>query len=485
MNHSRDLELSASDFEKLLEAVMQRLRVYIAGIESHPLDLSGKADDAFLRTMVEPAPEFGTKLKDLLDLIFEEGTVKSLNPTAPGFMGYVPGGGLLHAGVADLISNTLNRYVGVAAVAPVFAQLEANVIRWFCEIVGFPVTARGFLTSGGSMASLSALITARHIMLGESFSQAVIYVSDQIHHCVNKAALLAGFPRSNIRVIEGDAAFRLSPEKVETAIQLDRAAGLTPFMIAASAGTTNTGAVDPLPALGALATRENMWFHVDAAYGGFFCMTDRGRETLAGIEQADSLVLDPHKTLFLPYGTGALLVRDGNHLKATHSSVAEYMPPMQEEDAFVDFCELSPELTRPFRGLRVWLPMKLHGLSTFRTYLDEKLDLAQWVQSQIELNPELEVLAPAELSILAFAVSGDGISLEERNTRTRRLLQFINNKNRIHLTGTMLKAVYAIRIAISVFRTHKEQLEILLEDLKEGLDQIQQSSRAVARDPNV
>lgn len=471
---TKALELSNDELEQLVKSAMDRITGYLAGIEDHPVDTSNAVDQGYIRSLVEPAPEKGTAVESLLELLFERGAGESLNPTSPGFMGYVPGGGLIHAGVADLIASTLNRYVGVATVAPVLAQIEANVIRWFCEIVGYPKSARGFLTSGGSLASMSAIITARHTQLGESFSRGVIYVSDQVHHCVNKAAILAGFPRANVRVLEADASFRLDPQDVLAAIREDRARGLTPFLLAASAGTTNTGAVDPLPALAAMAKKEKLWFHVDAAYGGFFCMTDRGKQILQGISQADSIVLDPHKTLFLPYGTGALLVQNGNHLKATHSSVAAYMPPMQQEDAFVDFCELSPELTRPFRGLRVWLPIKMHGLSVFRAYLDEKLDLARWIQLRLEEISALRILAPAELSILAFAItdaSADN-SVDVLNLMTKELLQRINKKNRIHLTGTTVKGVFAIRIAISSFRTHQDRMQMLLDDILESLSEM-------------
>ncbi|MEM8486774.1 MAG: aminotransferase class V-fold PLP-dependent enzyme [Bacteroidota bacterium] len=470
MQPTKALELTGENYTQLMHAVVARVVDFIEHINTHPIDLTHEADPVFLRGMIEPAPETGTAFAGLLDFIFDKASKESLNPTSPGFLGYVPGGGLLHAGMADVISNALNRYVGVAAVAPAFVQMEANVIRWFCDIIGYPSTARGFLTSGGSMASLSALITARHVNLGEDFLGGVIYVSDQVHHCVNKAALLAGFPRANIRALPCDANYRLDPARVKATIDADRARGLTPFMLVGSAGTTNTGAVDPLQALHKLAKQEGLWFHVDGAYGGFFCMTARGRQKLAGIEKADSVVLDPHKTLFLPYGTGALLVHEGKHLKSTHSSVGDYMPPMQDDDAFVDFCELSPELTRPFRGLRVWLPIKMHGLATFRAYLDEKLDLAQWIESKINAMPALEVVAPAELSILGFTVTARGKSLDERNAQSRQVLTYINKKNRIHLTATTAKGVYIIRIAISVFRTHRDRMEMLVEDLEEALE---------------
>ena len=201
-------------------------------------------------------------------------------------------------------------------------------------------------------------------------------------------------------------------------------------------------------------------------------MTERGREKLRGIEMADSLVLDPHKTLFLPYGTGALLVRDGDLLKNAHRSSAAYMPPMQEDDVVFDFCELSPELTRPFRGLRVWLPIKMHGLSVFRSYLDEKIDLAQWIQARIEELPALELIAPAELSILAFAVRDTGVSRDERNLQTKALLSNINASHRVYLTGTNVQDLYVIRVAISVFRTHKDRVEVLLEEIRRSLNEM-------------
>ena len=469
MDTQRELEWSTPEFKSVIEVVMDQIMTYLDGMDAHPVNLSDTTDPERLREMIEPIPEVGTSIESLMHLIFEEGAVQSLNPTSPGFMGYVPGGGLLHAGLADLIANVLNRYVGVVAVAPVFAQMESNVIRWLSQIVGYPEEGRGTLTSGGSLATFSAIVTARHVRLGDHFSKGMIYVSDQVHHCVTKAARMAGFPRANIHVIKSDDKFRINLDEVVAAISGDRDSGRVPFMLVGSAGTTNTGAVDPLTALHKLAVREELWFHVDAAYGGFFSMTDRGREKLKGIEQADSIVLDPHKTLFLPYGTGALLIRDGHLLREAHCSTGEYMPPMQQDDVVFDFCELSPELTRPFRGLRIWLPIKMHGASVFRAYLDEKMDLAKWLYAKIEGMPELVVIAPPELSILAFAVRDVGQTVSERNKQTRALMQQVNNKNRVYLTGTRVHGLYVIRVAISGFRTHREHVEILLEDLQQAM----------------
>jgi len=462
---ARPLELSPEQMQAMVAAAMARITAFVASLPRQAVDRSGEATRDFLRQLREPLPDAPAPLHELLDRIFDELAPLALNPASPGFLGYVPGGGIFHAAVADLISDTLNRYVGVAAVAPALNQIEANVVRWFCEIVGYPEEARGFLISGGSLANWSGLVTARQARLGEDFSRGVIYASDQVHHCVAKAARLAGFPAANLRLLPSDAGFRLSPAAVREAVALDRRRGLTPAILVASAGTTNTGAVDPLPELARLAREEDLWLHVDAAYGGFFRLTERGRDVLRGLECADSIVLDPHKTLFLPYGTGALLVRDGGTLRAAHSSTADYMPPLQDDPGFMDFCELSPELTRPFRGLRVWLPFKLHGAGVFREYLDEKLDLAWWIAAQVAALQELEILAPPELSITAFAVRDRGQSLAERNAGTRALLARVNARQRVHLTGTLLNGVFAIRIAVVAFRVHQERMEMLLEDL--------------------
>ncbi len=470
MSVPRALELSEREIQQLVDAAMERIIKFTATIEQQPIDLSNQADPQFVRSLAEPIPRTPTDFDSLLNIIFDQTAPYAINAASPGFMGYVPGGGIFHTAIADLIANTLNRYVGVSNVAPALNQLEANVIRWLCEIVDYPTTARGFLTSGGSLANLSALITARHVRLGEDFSKGVIYISNQAHHCLEKAARLAGFPKKNFRVLDVDDNYRLRPEQVYEEIVKDRAQGLTPFMIAASAGTTNSGAVDPLPELADLAKREKLWFHIDGAYGGLFRMTERGKQTLQGLERADSVVLDPHKTLFLPYGTGALLVRNGDDLKATHSSHADYMPTLQEDEYMMDFCELSPELTRPFRGLRIWLPFKMHGAQVFKDYLDEKLDLAQHIQNKIEQHPQLELLAPAELSILAFALNNTYESLEQRNAATKRLMELINSKQRVMLTGTLLKGVYAIRIAVLAFRTHQERMDMLWEDLNWALE---------------
>ena len=298
------------------------------------------------------------------------------------------------------------------------------------------------------------------MQLGDDFSRGTMYASNQIHHSFQKAASLAGFPLPNVREIDVDETFRVDVAAMEDAIARDRADGFRPFLIAGSAGTVGTGAVDDLAALADLALRESVWFHVDGAYGAFFVMTERGRAAMRGIERADSVVLDPHKTLFHPYGTGALVVKRAADLRATHSMHASYLPAFQEEEELIDFAEISPELSRDFRGLRVWLPLKMFGIEPFRQLLDEKLDLTAWATGELRKIPGIEIVAEPQLSIVAFR------HVKQNN---QKLLERINARKRVMLTGTTIGTEFVLRICVVSHRTHMERMQMAIEDIKAAL----------------
>lgn len=466
-----DLEMSGAAFKAMVDAAMERL---VAHIDSLPLQpahhLEGAA--ALARALAEPVPEQGVPLDELLRILFDRALPVSFNTAGPGYLAYIPGGGVLHAAVADLIADVVNRYTGVWLAAPGLVQLETNVLRWLAEIVGFPASALGVITSGGSMANFSAVVTARVDRLPEDFFDGTIYVSDQAHHSVIKAATLAGFPRRNVRVVPCDERFRMRLDALDAAITTDREAGYRPFLVVGSAGTTNTGAVDDLHGLAKLAAAEGLWYHVDAAYGGFFALTQRGRRALAGMERADSVTLDPHKGLFLPYGTGSLLVRDGQLLRRAHATEGAYLPAMQDRTEFVDFCQVSPELSRPFRGLRLWLPLRLVGLGAFRDALDEKLDLARHVSRELDRVSGIEVVAEPELSIVAFRARRDRLGTEGTNALNRRLLDAVNRRGRVFLTGTMVDGHFLLRVCVLSFRTHRDRIEQCLDDIRAALIEV-------------
>lgn len=466
------LELGEEELRALVAAAVDRICGELRELPTRPACvLEGGAELA--RSLREPLPRVGAPLPELLATVFDRALPVSYNTPGPGYLAYIPGGGLLHAAVADLIADAINRYVGLWRAAPGLVQLESNVVRWLCEIVGLPAGSGGVLTSGGSLANFSATVAARH-RLGERFGDGTIYTSTQAHHSVARAAILAGFPAAQVRAIAVDGEQRVVVERVAEAIAADRVAGLRPCMIVASAGTTNTGAVDDLEALAELARRDSLWLHVDAAYGGSFALTERGRATLRGLGRADSITLDPHKGFFLPYGTGALLVRDPAALRRAHSLHADYLPPMQEDPDFVDFCELSPELSRDFRGLRLWLPLKLVGADAFAAALDEKLDLAQHAARVLRDMADVELLAAPQLSLLAFRhaparLRGDEAAL---NAYNEALLAAVNRRGRVFLTSTRLAGRFVLRICVLSFRTHRDRVDAGLADIAAAIAEL-------------
>jgi len=450
------LEPDADEMRRLVEEAARRVIAHIASLPSQP---AANVEDAteFAKNLIEPLPKRGESFDKLLDFLFDEAIPRSFNTPGPGYLAYIPGGGIFHAAVADFIATAVNRYVGVFAAAPALAQLEANVVRWFCEIAGYRKGSGGLLTPGGSVSNLIAMITARKTQLGDDFARGTLYASDQVHHSFQKGASLAGFPLANVREIESDDRFRVNVGAMEEAIARDRAGGFRPFLIAGSAGTVGTGAVDDLAALADLAERENMWFHVDGAYGAFFVLTDRGRSAMRGMERADSIILDPHKTLFHPYGTGALIVKDAKVLRQAHSMHASYLPAFQQDADLIDFAEISPELSRDFRGLRVWLPLKLFGIEPFRQLLDEKLDLTRWAADELRRMPGIEIVAEPQLSIVAF---------RHKTQNNRQLLDRINARKRVMLTGTTIGTEFVLRICVVSHRTHMERMQMAIEDIR-------------------
>jgi aromatic-L-amino-acid/L-tryptophan decarboxylase len=452
------LEPGPDDMREMATKAAELLIENITSLPDQPA--SGFADvERLVDALREPAPEHGRPFDELLRQV-GEAAVRGFNTAGPGYLAYVPGGGLWSAAVADFLATALNRYVGVWNAAPVFVQMEWQAIRWLADAFGYPAGASGILTSGGSLSNFSAIVAARRAILGEDLAGGTIYVTEQTHVSALKAAMLAGFPRANVRALPADAHLRLDPAALTAAVEADRSNGLRPFLVVASAGTTNTGAVDPISAIADVASRQHLWLHVDAAYGGFFQLTERGRHAFAGIERADSITLDPHKAMFLPYGTGCLLVRDGRRLREAHDvHEAEYLQDLADDAETPNFADLSPELSRDFRGLRVWLPIKLHGLQAFREALDEKLDLARVLYDGIRDAPGIVIPWEPELSVVAFRLEPPGATPDRAEAATRALLDRINASKRVFLSSTMIDGRMLLRACIVSHRTHRDRID--------------------------
>lgn len=465
------LELSAEDMRALAEAVIARSLDHIASVERQPI--RGDVDAAELcRALREPAPEQGTALGPLLDHLFHDAVPRSYTTIGPGYLAYIPGGGLYSAALADFIADTTNRYTGIWQAAPVLVQLEANALDWLRDWMGFPDTTRGLFTTGGSMATFNAILCARERLLGADIRRGVLYTSDQAHHSVLKSAKMAGIMPDRVRVIRADDRYRLSVDAISEAIGEDRRLGLMPFSVVSTAGTTNTGAVDPLNEVADLCAREGLWHHIDGAYGAFFHLSDELRPVLDGLSRADSLTLDPHKGMFLPYGTGALLVRDGAALRAAHEATAAYLPAVPHPDDFYDPSQHGPELSRGFPGLRVWLSVKLFGAAAFREAIAEKRQLVLDAWHRISALPHIVIDAPPELSLFAFHVTWPGASRAEEDAATIALLEHTTRRGRVMLTGCTAHGRFLGRVCVLSFRTHQRHIDYLVEDLAASLREV-------------
>jgi aromatic-L-amino-acid decarboxylase len=415
--------------------------------------------DGLLAELASPPPATGKPFPELLERV-REAAGKGFDTANPGFVGYIPGGGLYAAAVGDFLACVVNRYTGVSRPAPALVQLEASVLRWMCSLFELPESAQGVLTPGGSMSTFSAIVAARTAKLGEQFLDGTLYVSDEVHHSVAKSAKIAGFPADAVRVVPAGPDLRMDVDALRSAIGRDRDAGQRPFLVVASAGTINAGMVDPLDAAADVAAETDCWLHVDAAYGGFFQLTRRGKQALRGIERADTITLDPHKGLFLPYGTGALLARDGELLRAAHDVAAHYLPAQSDDPTLPDFSSYSPELTRDFRGLRLWLPLHLHGVDTFVEALDEKLDLARYVYDELRALPQLTVPWQPDLSLVAFRLR-DGDDADNN-----ALLDRINGSGRVWLSSAPIRGRMHLRICILSHRSRPERIEELVRIIR-------------------
>ncbi len=460
-----NLELSSNDMRAMGRKTLERAIDHIATLAAQPASGDVRAED-LCRRLREPAPEDGVAIDPLLDQLFDELVPRSFTAAGPGYLAYIPGGGLFPAALADLIADTVNRYTGVWQAAPALVQLEANVLDWLREWMQMPQTARGLLTTGGSMANFNAILCARERHLGRDIRRGVMYTSTQVHHSVEKSAKLAGVFSDRVRSVGVDGQFRMRVDVLEEAIARDRRDGLVPFLVVSSAGTTNTGAVDPLEPIAEVCARERMWHHCDGAYGAFFHAVPELRPLLPGLPRVDSLTLDPHKGLFLPYGTGALLVRDGAALRAAHDVPhAGYLPAMPDADEFYDPSLHGPDLSRGFPGLRVWLCIKLFGAARLRAAIAEKRDLAVQAATRIAELPGIVMDAWPQLSLFAFHLSWPDATLDDENAATRALIDGVTNRGRVMLTGCSVDGRFLGRVCVLSFRTRQDRIDACVEDL--------------------
>lgn len=393
-----------------------------------------------------------------------------INAASGGHLGYIPGGGIYTAAIGDYLAAISNAYSGVYYASPGAVEMEMSCINWLKTVFDFPDNAVGNLTSGGSIANIIALTAARDHkkLLDGEISSSVVYLTEQTHHSFEKALRLIGLEKITRRFILSDENSRMKLDELENQIKLDQKNGLCPQLVVGSAGTTDTGAVDPLLGIANLAEKYAMWFHVDAAYGGFFKMVDEAKDKFKGIEKADSLIVDPHKGLFLPYGSGAVLVKNKEAVLHSNRLMASYMQDTLDEETPINPADVSPELTKHFRAFRMWLPLKIHGVAPFKAALKEKLLLTRYFQEKIkELG--FKTGPKPDLSVTYFWFP---FGENHEDKKNKKLLDLCHNDGRVFLSSTSINGRFVIRMAILSFRTHQREIEKALEMLSDNLKKI-------------
>jgi glutamate/tyrosine decarboxylase-like PLP-dependent enzyme len=454
----RPLEPDAHQRAELGAQALGHSLAYLDGLEAGPSNRP--RSEVFARTLVPEFPVEGRDPASIFEYIEKCVDAPGFATASPRFMAYIPGGGLFHSALGDLIAATSNKFSGFESASPGAVRLENAVTRWLAEVIEYPGTSAGTLTSGGSIANLTAIVAARDAR--DAKGGGAVYLTRFAHHCVEKALHIAGRGHAPRRVIATDERYRMSIAALEEALERDSAHGIIPWLVVASAGTVDTGAIDPLPQIAELCRRYGAWLHIDGAYGGLFALSPEGRALLEGMNLADSVALDPHKTLFLPYGIGTVLVRDGQNLLNSLSASADYLRPLGESEVGPSPADLSVELTRHFRPLRLWLPLQIAGVGAFAAAQSEKLALAQYFHSRLQ---ELDGFDPGPapwLSVVAFHYRPTSCNADELN---ERLLSYIQDQGRVMLSGTRIGGRFTLRCAILSFRTHIEHVDEALAAL--------------------
>lgn len=446
---ANQLDLDLLQREELLEKVAHFANDYLEDLPNAKAFVQkGPKQDAF---RIDQSKK---NIGEILTIFKENVAEPGIRASSGNHMGYIPGGGIYSSSLGDFLAAITNEYAGISYASPGAVAMENEVLNWLKKLFFFPETAVGNLTSGGSIANLIALTSARDKfgVKNQQILKSVIYLTPQTHHCIQKSLRIIGLEDVIIRYVQLDDHYKMDTIDLEKQIQFDISQGLFPFLVIGSAGTTDVGAIDPLDEIARIAALYKLWFHVDAAYGGFFILTSK-KNLFQGIEKADSLVVDPHKSMFIPYGVGAVLVKDSKAVMHSNLYMANYMQDALSDDLVKDPANVSPELTKHFRALRIWMPLQLHGIAPFIANLEEKLLLTTYFRAQLMAGGFLVGPEP-DLSISYFWYPFK----EDENAFNKRLLQHIHEDGSIFLSSTLLNEKFVIRIAVLSFRTKIENI---------------------------
>lgn len=459
------LELSKDEMKQYGYSIIDHIVAHFEDQESKK-PVSQATREEMDELLSENIPNDPTPPNQVLDYVMEHVIPHSSIVSHPKSFSFVPGPSNYISVMADTIATGFNIFSGGWAASPGAAKLEIVTMNWLLDIFCFGTKkGGGIFTSGGSMANLTALVTARRIKCGDDFSNAVIYLSDQAHSSNIKAIKVIGFKKSQIRIIPTDLEFKISLNKLKNAIAKDRLQGLEPFCMIASAGTTNTGTVDPLDAIATICEQEKIWFHIDGAYGGAAILADNGSELLKGIEKADSLTVDPHKWFFQPYEMGCLLVKDHNWLSGTFKEKPEYLRDIEGNESEINFYDHGIQLTRRFRALKFYMSLKTFGLDAFKKAIQYNIEIAEQTEAMLRKSSKWEVISPATLAIINFRYNpiDQNLSEKEIDLINQKISEKIVNSGEALLVTTLLLGQVVLRMCLINPRTTINHIKETIE----------------------
>ncbi len=457
------LDLSPDEFWQIAGYILGIAKDYLRDLDELPTFPPEATGAEVLDTFAAPLPRQGEKAEALSDLL---PLLHWSRPPSPRFFGYVLGSGDPVAACADLLASVLNQNVTAWRSAPAAVTIERIVVGWLAEALGCPGFT-GSLTGGGSSANTMALAMAREAKLPaneEGAQPAIIYASDQVHMSIGKAVALLGLGRKNLRLIPADENFRLPAVELEKAIEQDKRAGKKAIAVVASAGTVNTGAIDPLSDIAGICRRHDLWLHVDGAYGALAAIAVP--EKFRGLERADSLSLDPHKWLYQPLDCGCLLFRDPRHAQSAFAHSGDYAKALSRDpvEGFA-FFEESIELSRRFRALKLWLSLRYHGLDAFREAIQADLDHAQQLAELVRSTPSLELLAPVDLSAVCYRCLRNVGNADELNAFNERVLKRVIQRGRVYISNASLHGRFSLRACFVNHRTTGDDVRAIIEEV--------------------
>jgi glutamate/tyrosine decarboxylase-like PLP-dependent enzyme len=441
----RRIELSPEEMRALGHRVVDLVVEHYAGLADQPAFATATRAQMEAR-LREPPPDTPRGWEATVDRVAREVFSPMAHVDHPRFYAYVPGPGNFVGAMADALVSAFNPFAGAWAVAPGAAQVELVTVNWLRAACGLPEGAAGLFVSGGSMANLTALAVARHRRLGDGFGRAVIYASDQTHSSIERGARVLGFRADQLRKLPSDDGFRLRMDALRAAVDEDAAQGRIPFCVVANAGTTNTGAVDDMPAIADVCRARGMWMHVDGAYGAAAAFTETGRTALRGLEEADSVSLDAHKWLFQPFECGCVLVRDGGALKDAFRLVPEYLRDTDRATEEVNFRDWGVQLTRGFRALKLWMTVQVFGMDAIRQAIAWGVRLAEVAEEELRASDAWEVVTPAQLGIVTFRYRGREMDGPASDDLQRRITSALAADGFALLSTTELRGRTVLRL---------------------------------------